>query len=68
MLRYVKEVIVLKDFFNSSIWNTFILFIIGVIAFFTQELVTFFMIGFVIIILTNIYDKLNEISKKIDKD
>jgi len=52
----------LKRFFNSNIWNAFILFIIGVIAFFTQEIATFFMLGFIIIILSNIYDKLNDIS------
>ncbi|MBC7076670.1 MAG: hypothetical protein H5T98_11535 [Syntrophomonadaceae bacterium] len=58
----------MKRFFNSNIWNAFILFIIGVIAFFTQEIATFFMLGFIIIILSNIYDKLNDISKKLDKD
>ncbi|NLG33475.1 MAG: hypothetical protein GX550_08155 [Syntrophomonadaceae bacterium] len=58
----------LHRFFSSNMWNTLILFIIGVFAVFTGELVTFFMLGFVMIMLTNIYDKLDEISKKMDKE
>jgi hypothetical protein len=39
----------------------------GCVAFFTQEIVTFIMLGFVLIMLSNIYDKLDEISKKADR-
>ncbi len=57
----------MKRLFNGSIWYTLVLVIIGVFAFFTQELVAFFMLGFVLIMLSNIYDKLNDIAEKIDK-
>ncbi|HZK87145.1 MAG TPA: hypothetical protein VFC40_04200 [Syntrophomonas sp.] len=54
----------MKEFFNGTIWNTFILAILGVVAFFTQEIVTFVMLGFILIILSNIYDKLDDIFKQ----
>jgi len=57
----------LDKFLNSTIWNTFILIVMGIIAFFTKEIVTFFMLGFIIIILSNIYNVLKKISDKIDK-
>jgi len=57
----------LDKFFNSTIWNTFIVIVMGIIAFFTNEIVTFFMLGFTIIILSNIYNVLKKISDKIDK-
>jgi len=57
----------LDKFFNSTIWNTFIVIVMGIIAFFTKEIVTFFMLGFTIIILSNIYNVLKKISDKIDK-
>ncbi len=55
------------NFFNSNIWNTFVLVVMGIIAFFTREIVTFFMLGFIIISLTNIYNVLQEISRKLDE-
>lgn len=57
----------MDKFFNSTIWNTFIVIVMGIIAFFTNEIVTFFMLGFTIIILSNIYNVLKKISDKIDK-
>ncbi|GEA18126.1 MAG: hypothetical protein PWR22_1923 [Moorella sp. (in: firmicutes)] len=57
----------MDKFLNSTIWNTFILIVMGIIAFFTKEIVTFFMLGFIIIILSNIYNVLKKISDKIDK-
>lgn len=56
----------MKDFFNSNGWNIFILIILALVALFTQEIVTFTMLGFLIIILTNIYSVLKEISAKLD--
>jgi len=56
----------MKTFFNSTAWNTFVLFFLGVLAFFTKELVTFTMLGFVLIMLSNICDRLAEISRKLD--
>ncbi|WXJ93610.1 hypothetical protein MCACP_00580 [Neomoorella carbonis] len=57
----------MEKFLNSTIWNTFILIVMGIIAFFTKEIVTFFMLGFIIIILSNIYNVLKKISDKIDE-
>jgi len=54
----------MKDFFNSTIWNTFVLAILGVVAIFTKEIVTFIMLGFILIMLSNIYDKLDDIFKQ----
>jgi len=54
----------MKDFFNGALWNTVVLIALGVAALFTKEIVTFVMLGFVMIMLSNIYDKLDEISKK----
>lgn len=56
----------MKNFFNSTAWNTFVLVVLGIAAFFTKELVTFTMLGFVLIMLSNICDRLAEISKKLD--
>jgi len=56
----------MKNFFNGTAWNTLVLFLLGVLAFFTKELVTFTMLGFVLIMLSNICDRLGEISKKLD--
>lgn len=58
----------MKDFFNSSLWNTLVLVILGILAFITKEIVTFVMLGFILIMLSNIYDKLDEISGKMDRD
>jgi len=56
----------MKTFFNSTAWNMLVLVVLGVTAFFTKELVTYTMLGFVLIMLSNIYDRLSEISKKLD--
>ncbi len=44
---------------------TIFLFVLGIIAFFTGEIVTFVMLGFIVLILTNIYNILKEISCKL---
>jgi len=54
----------MKDFFNGTAWNTMVMLILGIISIFTKEVVTFLMLGFIIIILTNIYDKLDDIFKQ----
>lgn len=54
----------MKDFFNSTIWNTFVLVILGMVAIITKEIVTFVMLGFILIMLSNIYDKLDDIFKQ----
>ncbi len=54
----------MKDFFNGTAWNTMVMVVLGIIAIFTKEVVTFLMLGFIIIILTNIYDKLDDIFKQ----
>lgn len=56
----------MKNFFNSTVSNTIVLVILGCAAFSTKEIVTYAMLGFVLIMLSNIYDKLDEISKKSD--
>jgi len=56
----------MKNIFNSNAWNTFALVVLGFVAFFTKEIVTFVMLGFVMIMLSNIYDKLDDISKQAD--
>jgi hypothetical protein len=55
------------NLFNNRVLYTVVMFILGLIAFFTRELVTFVMLGFMMILLTNIYDKLDEISRKLGK-
>ncbi len=54
----------MKDFFTGTAWNTLVLVGMGIISIFTQEVVTFLMLGFIIIILSNIYDKLDDIFKQ----
>lgn len=56
----------MKNIFNNIILNTLILVILSIVAILTKEIVTFCMLGFVLIMLSNIYDKLDEISKKTD--
>ncbi|RAV21366.1 hypothetical protein [Paenibacillus contaminans] len=41
--------------------------ILGVVAFFTGEIVTFIMLGFILLALTNIVTVLREISRKLDQ-
>ncbi len=43
-------------------------FVLGVVAFFTGEIVTFIMLGFLLLALINILETLKEISKKLDKE
>jgi hypothetical protein len=57
----------MDKFLNNTLFNTLILIVMGVISFFTKEIVTFFMLGFTIIILSNIYNVLKKISDKLDK-
>ncbi len=57
----------MKKLFNSNGWNLLVLIILCILSFATKEIVTFVMLGFVFIMLTNLYDKLDEISKKLDK-
>ena len=44
-------------------WNTVYLFILGIISIYTQELVTFLMLGIILITLNNINNTLKEILK-----
>lgn len=53
--------------FSSTAWNTSVLAVMGLIAIFTREVVTFIMLGFVIVSLSNIFNVLQEISSKLDK-
>lgn len=41
--------------------------VLGIVAFFTGEIATFFVLGFILMALNNIYDVLKEISRKMDK-
>lgn len=52
---------------NSNVWNTVALIFLGFVSLATKEVVTFVMLGFVIIILSNIYNVLKEISRKLDR-
>lgn len=56
----------MRDFFNSMLWNTFVLILLGIYAVFTKEFVTFVMLGFALIMLSNINDTLKDISRKLD--
>lgn len=58
----------MKDFFNGKAWNTFTLILLGFIAVFTKEIVTFVMLGFVLVMLNNLYDKLDDIVKKLGEN
>jgi hypothetical protein len=51
----------------STIGYTLFLVFIGIVSFFTREIVTFVMLCFIIIILTNIYNVLKGILEKLDK-
>ena len=57
----------MKEFFDSTGWNTFVLVILGIVAIITKEIVTFVMLGFILIVLSNIYDKLNDIYKQSER-
>ncbi|MGR6837499.1 hypothetical protein [Syntrophomonas erecta] len=56
----------MKDFFNSPVWNIIFLVILAFLSVFTGEIVTFAMLGIIMIMLTNIYNVLRDISKKLD--
>ncbi|MCR8656677.1 hypothetical protein [Paenibacillus endoradicis] len=46
--------------------NTFYVLIVGIISIFTKEIVTFIMLGFILLALNNILIVQKEISKKLD--
>lgn len=52
--------------FNTIGYTLFLVFL-GIVSFFTREIVTFVMLCFIIIILTNIYNVLKGILEKLDK-
>lgn len=52
--------------FNTIGYTLFLSFL-GIVSFFTREIVTFVMLCFIIIILTNIYNVLKGILEKLDK-
>ncbi|SEA24454.1 hypothetical protein SAMN05421743_103285 [Thalassobacillus cyri] len=47
----------------SNGWNTFYMFLLGIVAFFTREIVTFIMLGFVLVTLNNIHTTMKNIYK-----
>lgn len=51
----------------STIGYTLTLVFLGIASFFTREIVTFVMLCFIIIILTNINNVLRKILEKLDK-
>ncbi len=67
LIWYTEGVQKMNSFFDSIAWNTFMLVVLGVIAAITGEIVTFIMLGFVLISLANINRHLKEISKKMNK-
>ncbi|KAF5042255.1 hypothetical protein DSECCO2_514520 [anaerobic digester metagenome] len=56
---------IIMDF--NTIGYTLFLAFLGIVSFFTKEIVTFVMLCFIIIILTNIYNVLKGILEKLDK-
>lgn len=55
-----------KNLFSAETWYTIVLFGLGILSFFTSEIVTFAMLGFVLISLFNIHNALKGISAKLD--
>lgn len=51
----------------SAITYTITLVVLGIVSFFTGEVVTFVMLCFIIVILTNINNVLKRILEKLDK-
>lgn len=51
----------------STIKYTITLVLLGIVSFFTGEIVTFVMLCFIIVILTNINNVLKNILEKLDK-
>jgi len=51
----------------STIGYTLFLVFLGIVSFLTKEIVTFVMLCFIIIILTNIHNVLKGILEKLDK-
>ena len=51
----------------STITYTITLGVLGIVSIFTGEVVTFMMLCFIIVILTNIYNVLKGILEKLDK-
>ncbi len=56
----------MREFFSSNTWNTITVFVLLVLAIFTGEIVTFAMLGFILVSLSNIHSVLKEISRKLD--
>ena len=55
-----------EDFMNNWMYSLYAL-VLGVFAFFTGEIVTFIMLGFILIALININTTLKQLVKKDDK-
>ncbi len=51
----------------SAIRYTLILIFLGIVSFYTGEIVTYAMLCFVLVILINIHNLLNKILEKLDK-
>ncbi|MEB1808434.1 MAG: hypothetical protein LPK26_14275 [Bacillaceae bacterium] len=49
-------------------WYTLYFLILGILAFFTGEIVTFLMLGFILLSLNNIHLTLKKIHKSLTKD
>lgn len=47
----------------NNVWNTVYMILLGIVAFFTGEIVTFIMLGFVLVTLNNIHTTLKNIYK-----
>ncbi|MFG6115403.1 hypothetical protein ACGTN9_09440 [Halobacillus sp. MO56] len=47
----------------NNAWNTFYMLLLGIVAIFTGEIVTFIMLGFVLITLNNIHTTLKKFIK-----
>ncbi|MGM8215470.1 hypothetical protein ACLIA0_07825 [Bacillaceae bacterium W0354] len=47
-------------------WYTLFAIILGVVAIFTQEVITFIMLGFILIALVNINNTLKKVLEKFD--
>ncbi|GGC98973.1 hypothetical protein GCM10007216_32220 [Thalassobacillus devorans] len=47
----------------NNVWNTIYMILLGIVAIFTGEIVTFIMLGFVLVTLNNIHTTLKNIYK-----
>lgn len=55
-------------FFKRSEWNILLLAFLTIISIFTQEIVTFVMLAFILLTLNKIYFVLKDIAKKMGGD